>query len=239
MTAWELGVALAAVTLGSLVQGALGFGLSLVVAPTLTLVQPDALPATILFLALPMTAVMALRERGAVDGRGVAFASAGRVVGTAGGVALVSAVADDRLSVLVGAVIVAAVALSVFGPALEPGARTTLLAGTASGVMGTVAAVGGAPLALAYQTRPGPEVRSTLAVVFVVGTLVSLGALAVVGHVRAWHALLALELTPAMALGLALSGRAASLLDRAWLRPAILTFAALGGAAAVAEGLLG
>ena len=104
--------------------------------------------------------------------------------------------------------------------------------------MGTAAAVGGPPLAIAYQRRPGPQLRSTLAATFVLGSTISLLALGIAGKVRADHLLLALELLPALAAGLFVSTRLRALLDRAWLRPTVLAFAALAGAAAVLRGLL-
>ncbi|MDQ3991149.1 MAG: sulfite exporter TauE/SafE family protein [Actinomycetota bacterium] len=235
----DIAVLLGAVALGAAVQGSIGFGFALVAAPVLALVAPRALPATLLILALPMTLAMAVRERRSIDVRGFGWITAGRLVGTAGGVWLLRAVPATSLSALFGALVLAAAAASVLGPAFELGTGTRFGAGIASGVMGTAAAVGGPPLALAYRDRPGPELRATLAVSFVIGLLLSLGALSAAGYVRGWHLQFAAWLLPALALGLMASGLAARWLDERWLRPAVLAFAAVSGAAAVAKGIAG
>lgn len=235
----ELALALAAVAVGAIIQGSIGFGFSFVAAPVITLFVPRALPATLLFLALPMTALMALRERQAIDLRGFAWITAGRVLGTAAGAAVLVAVPANWLSVLFGSIISAAAGVSLLGPSFEARPRTRFVAGAASGVMGTAAAVGGPPLALVEQASPGPVLRSTLAVSFLAGLAMSLAALWVAGEVHGWQVVLAAELVPALLGGLLVSRLLVPVLDERWLRPAVLAFAAAGGAAAVVKGLVG
>ena len=57
---------------------------------------------------------------------------------------------------------------SFLKPSFEVNKRTRLAGGVSSGVVSTVAALGGTPLALVYQDRSGAELRSTLAISFVV-----------------------------------------------------------------------
>ena len=111
-------------------------------------------------------------------------------------------------------------------------------AGVLSGVMGTTSAIGGPALAVVYQRRPGPELRSTLALSYLAGIVIAVGALAAVGRVEGWHVWLALELVPALLLGLWLSFRLAPVLDRGWLRPSVLAFAAISGVVIVGRGLV-
>jgi uncharacterized membrane protein YfcA len=89
--------------------------------------------------------------------------------------------------------------------------------------------VGGPALAVVYQRRPGPELRATLALSFVVGLTLSLVAVGAVGRLHAWHGVLAIEMLPGLVFGLWSSRHLARALDRGWLRPAVLTFAAAAG----------
>jgi uncharacterized protein len=230
---------LLAVTAGSVVQGSIGFGLGLVAVPIIALVRPEALPAVILLLALPMTAYMAVRERRAIDVGGFGWITLGRVGGVAAGGWLLSIVPAAAMSALFGAFIVAAVGVSMAGAVFAIRPSTLLVAGAASGVCGTAAAIGGPPLVLLYQHRSGPELRSTLAASFAVGAVMSLVAVHFAGLLGWEHAVLAAAAFPAMAAGLAISRRLAAVLDRAWLRPAVLTFAAASGAVAIVRGVLG
>lgn len=236
---WEqIAVVLVAALAGSLVQGSIGFGFSFVMVPVLTIIEPAALPTTILLMAVPMTMFMAFRERGSLDKRGFAFATGGRVFGTAGGLLLLAAVPEHDLAVLIGAIILAGVALSIFTPEFEARSLSHITAGVASGVMGTAAALGGPPMALAYQSRPAPELRSTLAAAFVVGGFMSLAGLIVTGRAHTWQLLLALELLPGLAAGLYLSKHVIRWLNRAGTRRAVLVFAGAAGAWTVVNGLL-
>ncbi len=237
MSAPELAVVLALAFAGTVVQGAVGFGFALLVVPALLLVDPTNVPTAVILVGLPMVALMALRERHAIDVPGFLRLTVGRVPGTVVGAWFLATQGPSVTAAVVGALLLAAVALSVVGPVGAGGPRTELVAGFASGVMSTVGAVGGAPLGLAFQRRPGPEVRATLAVAFAVGLLMSLLALALAGEVRREHALLALALTPAMAAGLWASRRVATRLDGGRLRPAILAFAGVAGAVALGRAL--
>lgn len=228
----------AGVLVGGAIQGTVGFGLAMIAAPIVALVRPEALPATLLLLAVPLTVGMALRERSEIDIEGLSWIVGGRVLGTAAGVGLLVAVPQRSLETLFGAVIVAAAVTASLRPARELGRRNRFLAGTVSGVMGTTTSIGGPPLAILYRDRPGAQIRSTLAVSFVAGLAISIGGLLLVHRIAGWQALLALELVPPLAIGLLLGSRLSGLADRAWLRPAVLTFSGVAGAAALLRGLL-
>ena len=222
-----------AVAAGAVIQGSIGFGYALVAVPAMVLLLPWAVPVTPLFLALPMTLLMSAREWRSIDLGGFALITAGRLVGTVAGVALLVLAPKGWLSTLTGLLIVAAALGSFFSPNFEVNDRTRIAGGLASGVVGTVAALGGTPLALVYQDRSGPELRSTLAISFVVGILMSLAGLWLAGKVEARHAVLALELLPCLLVGLWASRWVVERLDERWLRPAVLAFATIAGAAII------
>jgi hypothetical protein len=228
----------AAVVVGSAVQRTIGFGFALVAVPVLELARPGSIPVTVLCLAFPMTVSMAVGERAHIDRRGFGWILVGRIVGTAVGVSIITSLPTDALSVAVGVMIVVAVALSATGIHVEPLPPVVAAAGFLSGMMGTTSAIGGPALAVVYQHRPGPQLRATLALVFVVGTAISFGALLWAGQVVGADVVLALELAPALVIGLAAGPRIARRIDQRWLRPAVLTFAALAGAAIAIRGLV-
>ncbi|MGH8930304.1 MAG: sulfite exporter TauE/SafE family protein [Egibacteraceae bacterium] len=227
--------------IGGVVQGALGFGFALVAAPVTALVYPAALPVTLLLLSVPMNGFVGWRERRWIDPRGLSGVLAGRVVGAIGGVWILLLVPPRLLSAFFGILVLLAVILSMAGPTVDAHGASpgwSFAAGVASGVMAT-GAVGGPPLALLYRNRPGPELRSTLAMSFLPGVMISLVALGLAGQVMAWHVILALRLLPGLALGLLASRPLARLADRAGLRRAVLIFAFVSSLAAIAQGITG
>jgi len=226
-------VAIVAVLVGAVVQGSIGFGLALVVVPALTLVQPEALSATVLLIVMPLGLFMAFKERRAIDVSGLAYGLSGRLLGTVGGVRLLLVVPDRYLSVLFGVLVVLAALTSAASPNVPLRNPTRVAGGVASGIMGTATGIWGPLLALIYQSRSGPEVRSTLAVAFVVGTALSLLALTLSGNADHSHLVLALELLPSLLVGLWAANYVSSRPSGDWLRLTILLLAALSGLMAV------
>src|SRR5260370_21681447 len=82
-------VAATAVSVGSVVQGAVGFGLNLLAAPFVALVIPEALPATLVLVALPLAVSTVAREHHAVEWRALRWVLVGGGPGTLIGLALV------------------------------------------------------------------------------------------------------------------------------------------------------
>jgi len=233
----ELAVLLLAVLAGATVQGSIGFGVNLVAVPVVALVEPSALPTTLVALALPLTIVMVLREHRHIDRPGLGWGLLGRAPGTIVGVWIVVVVSTDMLAVIIGATVLLAVAASIMSPPIPVTPGTALTAGFASGLFGTATSIGGPPLALVYQHHDGPVLRSTLAAAFMVGIAFSLTGLGVGGQVEGWQLLLALALVPGLFVGLWLSGPLARFVDVSLLRPAVLAFSAVTGALAIVRGV--
>lgn len=234
----ELALALTAVLAGAFVQGTVGFGVNILAAPVLALVEPDALPAALILAALPLAAGMLVREHGAIDREGLRWLLVGRLPGTALGVAVVATLPPDGLAAVIGALVLVAVVMSAFAPPVAVTRTSALVVGALSGAMGTASSIGGPPAALLYQHHPGAVLRSTTAALFVFGTVLSVAALAVAGEVTADDVVLALVLTPAIAGGLTLSHLFAGRIDAGWLRPAVLVVASVAGLATLLRGLL-
>lgn len=232
-----LAVALLVVTVGAAVQGSIGFGANLLAAPVLAVIEPEAVPTTLMLLVLPLAAAMVRREHHGVDWPAVGWLMAGRLPGTAIGAVVVAAVAANTLAVLAGAAVLVAVVTSALTAAVRVTVGTTLAAGVVSGAMGTATSIGGPPLALLYQHREGPVLRATLAATFALGTVLSLVGLALAGAVAPWHVGLAAALLPGTLAGVAVSTRLTGRIDGRWLRPVVLAFAALAAAAAIVRGL--
>jgi uncharacterized membrane protein YfcA len=230
-------VALAVVAIGAAVQGTVGFGANLLVVPVVAVLEPAAVPVVPMLLVLPLALAMVRREPRRVDRRAVALLMVGRLPGTLLGAWVVAHVAADALTVLCGVGVLVAVVTSILTTTVQVTPTTTVAAGAASGVLGTATSIGGPPLALLFQHREGPVLRATLAATFVLGTVLSVSALVVAGVVEGWQVWLALALLPGTAAGVAASGGLARRLDAGWLRPAVLTFAALTAVVAIVRGV--
>jgi uncharacterized membrane protein YfcA len=231
-------VAASAVMLvGAVVQGGVGFGMNLLAAPLFTLIEPDLVPAPLLLASVTLTVLVARRDRAATDRRGLAWALSGRVPGTIAGAFLVASISSGGVAVAVGVAVIVAAVLNLRDLGLRPVPPTLVAAGIVSGFSGTVSAIGGPPLAVVYAHEPGPVVRSTLSMIFVLGGALSIASLVAVGEIGRAEVTTALALQPAMLVGYALSGPVAVHLDAGRTRAAVLTVSIAGAVAVIARAL--
>jgi len=224
--------------LGSALQGAVGFGLGPLGAPLLLLIDPRLVPGPLLLAALVLTLLMARREWHGVRFRDLGWSIPGRVAGTVAAVLFLGAIAPDRLAAVVGALILVAVGLSATGLRLALTPSSLLGAGAVSGFLATLTSIGGPPMGLLYQSERGDVVRGTLSAFFVVGIAFSVAGLWVAGRFGMTEIRLSILLLPGVVVGYALSGPAARLLDRGWLRPAILATSAIAAVLVVVKYLV-
>ncbi|SFQ58076.1 hypothetical protein SAMN05421810_1103 [Amycolatopsis arida] len=217
-------VAGAVVLVGALVQGAVGYGMNLVAAPLLALLDPALVPVPLLLVASGHAVLAMAREPADTDWRGVGWAMLGRLPGTALGVLAVATLPQRPFTALVGAAVLICVVLSVTAWRPRPVPGALIVAGVASGTLGTAASIGGPPIALLYQHDTGPRIRGTMAAVFAGGSLLSIGGLALGGQIGPRHLLLAAALLPFLVLGFLLSGPVRRVLDGR-IRYAVLTVA--------------
>lgn len=228
---------LMAALVGAIVQGVVGFGINLVVVPAMAVVVPEALPVAPMAGAMPLIVLMILREREGADWAGLGWIALGRVPGSLVGAWIVATVAAGTLAMLAGGAVLVAVVVSVMAAAVPLNSWTKLTAGFVSGVMGTSTSVGGPAIALLYQRSPGPALRATLAVSFLVSVAISMTVLVASGAVAGWQLVLGLGTVPGVAVGFGVSSRLKGRVDGRWLRPAVLGFAAVAAVAAILRGL--
>jgi hypothetical protein len=184
-----------------------------------------------MFAVTPLVLRMAWRERHAIDVRGVVWIVAGRFPGAALGVLLVGVASAATLDYVIGGIVLFAVAALSTGYDIPRNRFTQLVAGTASGLMSYVSAIGGPALAVIYRDTPGEIMRSSLAAVFSIGLAVTIGTRLGTGQVTWTDIHVALWLLPAIGLGLLLSSGLTGKVEGKRLRAAILvvsTLAAVG-----------
>ncbi|OQO93793.1 sulfite transporter TauE/SafE [Saccharomonospora piscinae] len=228
-----------ALACGALVQGAVGYGMNLIAAPLLTLVDPRLVPVPLLVIALAHALLTVAREHRHVDWRGVGFVTAGRLPGTALGVLAVALLAPRAFAGAVAVAVLVCVVLSVVSWTPRPAPRSLLVAGLASGTFGTASSIGGPPLALLYQHSAGPEIRATLGACFALGSSISLLALGLAGQVNTGHLVTVAWLLPFLVAGFLLSGPARRFLHGRRMRVAVLSVATVSALVLLTRSVVG
>lgn len=229
MTSGQLLLACAVVTVGSLVQGTIGFGNALVSAPLLLLIQPSLVPGPFTIAGIALNLLMLSGDRGSADPR-IRWAAVGLVPGTVvAGVAL-AIMSDHALAVTASSFVLVAVLLSAGGLTIVPGPGSLLVTGAVSGFMGTVSSVGGPPVALLYQRAGGPRLRATLARFFVVSSSLALVAIVAAGRLDGDQLRAGIAMLPGALAGWLVARRLVGRVDRLTMRPVVLSVSAISAA---------
>ena len=228
-----------AIMLASCMQASIGFGMGMLAAPIVAIVDPKLIPGTLIMLATIVTLLVVLREHQQIDLAGTGWALAGRVPGTIAGALLLAALPGNALALMLAGVVLAGVVLTSIGWMPAPHRRNLVLAGATSGVLGTATSIGGPPMALVWQNTTGARLRGTMSGFFLVGSVLSIAVLAVTGAVDhqtfTWFALL----IPAVVAGYVLSRLVNRLLDRQRQRWLAIVISTAGAVVLIARQLIG
>lgn len=224
-----------AVVLAAALQASIGFGMGMLAAPVVAIVDPSLIPGTLIMLASLVTLMVTVREREAIDLSGTGWALVGRVPGTIAGALLLTAIPERMLALLIAGVVLFGVVLTSLGWVPAPRRRNLMLAGATSGVLGTATSIGGPPMALVWQNSSGPRLRGTMSGFFLVGSVLSIAVLAITGGVHADTFRTCALLIPAMLAGYLLSRRVNGLLNPKRQRWTAIVMSATGAAFLIAH----
>jgi len=185
-----IGIALAGVAAGGLVQSATGFGFALIAAPVATAALGPALGVPTVVVASLVVNTLTLageRRRPAVIGRDALVLTLASLPGMAVGAAILANASADVLRVIVALVVAGSVVAVVRGARPRQGERPSGAgAGLVSGALATTSGINGPPLLL-HLRRVGADpvqARDTLAIVFVGSGVLTLVSLALAGALR-------------------------------------------------------
>lgn len=225
----DLMLALFIVTLAAALQSAVGFGLALVAAPFLLMIDPRLIPGPLVLASLALTALTAYRDRAHIDLQGMGAALLGRALGTLLAAVFLVIASTFFFDLAFGSMVMLAAILSGAGIHFTANRTSALIAGGASGLMGTISSIGGPPMAIIYQNASTGTLRGTLAGYFAAGTALTLAALWSVGRFGEEEILLGLMLTPGTVLGFGIGHISRGIVPDRIIRPLIVGLSFLSG----------
>ena len=217
----------AVLMLGAFVQRATGFGLAVVGAPLLLMLEPRLVPVTLVLFGLTVSLMMVRHYWHEVRLDAIGMALVVRLPGNALGVWLLLVAPMVILEKLIAVIVLFTVLVTVCRFQLPVNRITLFGAGVLSGIFGTVAAIGGPPIVLLMHGLPVDRMRGNLAAFFILTSTLTLITLALANQIQLWHFQMALTFLPAVLIGNALAGALAHRLDRRLLQRASLTLCTL------------
>lgn len=210
---------------GTITQGTIGFGLGTIATPIIALIRPELVPTLILLLALCISSYTLARTYHETSWRVVGISSLARIPGSLVGAWAIASLSPNGLSIFIGCAVLFAMTLSSLGWSPRPTTLNTLIAGVASGILGTSTSIGGPPMALIMKRFDPDRTRGTLAGTFVLGTLVSLIILASSGQISSTQMGAAAAYLPLVIVGLIAANHLNQFIDRNLLNRIVLIVA--------------
>jgi uncharacterized membrane protein YfcA len=221
-----------ALLFGCAVEAATGYGSAVVALPVMELAFPSHMPALLILLGPPLIVLMVGIERTYIDAPAAAQVSSGLIFGTVLAIPVLDLVSGRPLRLMFGfATLAALVSLTVMRSGVARTPRRSFVAGLASGFMGTATGMSGPPLAVVFAHEHGPTVRSTLGMIYGVGSAFSIGALVIAGRIDATDLWLAALLTAPVVAGFGAGRLLLNKVSKRLLRRAVL--AVVGGCAVI------
>ena len=104
----------------------------------------------------------------------------------------------------------------------DPNFVSVSIAGLFLGIMGTLAGLGGQPMAIVYQNEKGSVIRGTLSGFSILGTILSLLFLGIAGRFVLNDLKLFSYMVPGIVVGFYLSKYAIGIVDKGYIRKAML-----------------
>jgi len=197
-------------------------------APVMALVAPAWLPGTVVLVGFTIGAGALLSARDAVQWRDLPPGFAGRIFGASIAAYIAAAVVGtDGLALIVGCVVLFAVALTVLGMSFPITGSSLFVAGGVSGVMGTLTGIGAPPMAILYSNVETRRAAATQNAFYGFGTLVAIIALSVAGVLSLPQLAFAASLAPFVPLALWSARPLANRFERGTIRPWALGLATI------------
>jgi hypothetical protein len=196
------------------------------------------MPGVLISLAFVLPCITLIHDHHDIDWHGLNWSLPSRVIGTVLGVWVVATFTESELGLFIGSMVLLAV-LVTWRAVTVPINRTSLsAAGFIGGVTGTATSIGGPPFALLYQHRQPTQIRTTMAVYFLVGAAISMVGLTISGDLERHQVAVAGVLLPAVGAGALLGIPLRRILPAHVVRPAVLVVSAVSALVLIVRSLV-
>ena len=225
------------VMLGSLLQGLIGYGIGMFCAPLLFLISPTLVPAPLILWSTLLTIIMLQRDKSHLQFAQVSWAMKGGAIGVILAGVILNFASKTQFELVFGLVILAAVFISVLGFKPKVNKITNTIAGFTSGLMGTLTAVGGPPIALLYQGGDIKNIKANLTAFFLFLNFVAIITLTSIGEISIDTLTIVALASPGVILGLHISTKAQGIIQPHLARRWILALSAITAVIAIIRAL--
>ena len=230
-------IAALSLLLGCWIQTALGFGMAVVAAPIIVLVNPVWVPVTLTIIALVLSLLNTWNQRASLRVKELINPFIFRIPGTIAGAWLLTQLSQTWLGSSVAACGLLAVAITYFGKQFDYTPKRLGVAAFVSGIMGTTTSIGGPPMALVMQHGNPSTVRANLSLYFTYSCTLSLFSYGYIGILSQEVILISLSFIPCCLIGFLSGIKMRPYVDAGRFRSLLLVLCSTAGVIALAGAL--
>ena len=219
--------------IGCWVQTALGFGMAVIAAPIIVILNPLWVPVALTLCALFLSVLNTWNQRAHLELKALVLPFITRLPGTIVGAWLLLQLDTNTLQIFVAGCVLLAVVISYFGKQFEYTPTRMGTAAFGSGIMGTTTSIGGPPMARVMQHGKPKNVRANLSLYFGYSCTISMISYAYIGILNEKLLIESASFLPVCIVGFVLGIKSRDYIDDGEkFRPLLLILC--GGAALIA-----
>ena len=222
----------------SILQMATGVSVGMIIVPFLAMISYTLIPVPIAFASLTLTVMMAYNGREHIDVKNVPQVSLGMLAGIFVALYIFKNSDVAHLGMVFGLFILFSVFISLKVKSFKLGAGINYGGGFVAGLMGAVAAVGGQILALIFQNHPLESIKSTLAFLYTIFTIVMLLVFYLFDEFSYGQMISGFYMMPGFIIGLLIAPLFTKYFNPDYAKSVVLGMATFGALALIGKSLL-
>jgi len=219
--------------LGSILQMATGVTAGMIIVPFLAMISYTLIPAPIAFASLALTIMMSYKGRKHIDTNNMLQISLGMLAGILLSIFILKNIKFEHLGLVFGIFILISVFISIKIKSFTLNKSINYSGGFVAGVMGSMAAVGGQILALLFQNHPLESLKSTLAFLYTLFSIVMLFVFYIFGEFSGAQFISGIYMMPGFIIGFFLAPVFSKYFNPKYSKIIVLSMAAFGALALI------
>ncbi len=213
---------------GSILQMATGVSVGIIIVPFLAMISYTLLPVPVVFASLTLTIMMAYQGRKDIDTKNMPQIGFGMLIGMFVAIYILKKIELQYLGVLFGVLILISVFISMKMTSFKLGKKVNYSGGFMAGLIGTLALSGGQILALLFQNHPLASIKSSLAFLYTLFSLVLLVVFYAVGDFSYDQLISGFYLMPGFIIGFFIAPLFVKYFNPKYTKSVVLGMAVLG-----------
>ena len=214
--------------LSSILQMATGVTAGIIIVPFLAMISYTLIPAPIAFASLSLTIMMAYKGRKHIDTKNMFQISMGMLAGILLSIFILKNISFEYMGLIFGLFILISVFISIKIKTFTLNKSINYSGGFISGVMGSMAAVGGQVLALLFQNHPLESLKATLAFLYTLFSTVMIIMFFIFGEFSYTQFISGIYMMPGFIIGFLIAPIFSKYFNPKYSRTVVLTMAVIG-----------